>query len=241
MKTLLDVPIKVKLTVAFVILSLVPTLILAGFAIKSAQATAIESQGTLESEAVTIMSRVERNMYERYGDAQAFGLNTLLYDKSNWYDKDSDSPLAILTNRDVASYSPIYYMGMMVDLKGRVVSVSSKDDTGKPIDTHRFFGKDYSDATWFTNCLEGKFLKGDSLDGTYVEDIQQDNDIKEIFGGSGLYIGFSAPVKNTQGKVIGVWRNFCKMKVLQDIVTEAYQELAKTGYKTGQVGLPPEK
>ena len=48
--------------------------------------------------AVKMIEVIERNLFERYGDVQAFGLNTASYDKKNWKNPGVDNPLVKAMN-----------------------------------------------------------------------------------------------------------------------------------------------
>ncbi|MBX3118716.1 MAG: HAMP domain-containing protein [Fimbriimonadaceae bacterium] len=226
-----------RLILLFLLFGLLPAIALTILALRITTGIAQNDKDRLESAAVTVNSRIERNLYERYGDVQAFGLNTELYNQEYWYKTQPDAPLRALMNRNLATYTPIYLMSMMVDLNGRVIAISSKSDTGEPVNTDRYFSKNFKDQEWFKNCVSGKFLETDQLSGTWVDDVQVDEDIKEIFKTDGMYIGYASPVHDRSGKIIGVWRNYAKMKVVQEIFEEAYQELKQSGYKSAHLTL----
>lgn len=226
-----------RLVALFLLFGLVP-LIVVGWMAKSAQTkTAHEQTKLLESSASTVMSRVERNLFERYGDVQAFGLNRGVQDKANWYGKPGHNAVAGIMNDYMSTYTPIYEMMLLVDASGKVAAVSSKTFEGKEVDTAKFYGKDYSSTTWFKNAMAGTFVKSDALTGTWVDDAYIDEDLKGVFGGTGAYVGFSAPVKDASGKVIGVWRNFARLPLVQSVITEAFGELKGSGMDSAAITL----
>lgn len=222
-----------KLVLAFLIFGLVPAIIISVASMNGLAKMRQKEEGAITSASVTLMSRVERNLFERYGDVQAFGLNTQFHDKSLWYRKDADNPLSTLMNRYLTTYATIYYMTMMVDTKGRVTAISTKDDTGKPVDVSRFLTRDFSNEAWFQKVSKGEFLenKEKTITGTWVDDVHKDSDMAEIFGSDGLTIGYAAPVRDSSGKVIGYWRNYTKLDLVADIFKEGTRELADSGYK----------
>lgn len=222
-----------KLVLAFLNFGLLPAIIISVASMNGLAKMRVKEEGAITSASVTLMSRVERNLFERYGDVQAFGLNTQFHDKSLWYRKDPDNPLSTLMNRYLTTYATIYYMTMMVDTKGRVTAISTKDDTGKSVDISRFLTRDFSKEEWFQKVSKGEFLenKEKTITGTWVDDVHKDSDMAEIFGSDGLTIGYAAPVRDSSGKVIGYWRNYTKIDLVADIFKEGTRELADSGYK----------
>lgn len=222
-----------KLVLAFLVFGLVPAIIISIGSMNGLAKMRKKEEGAITSASVTLMSRVERNLFERYGDVQAFGLNTQFHDKSLWYRKDADNPLSTLMNRYLTTYATIYYMTMMVDTKGRVTAISTKDDTGKPVDVSRFLTRDFSNEAWFQKVSKGEFLenKEKTITGTWVDDVHKDRDMAEIFGSDGLTIGYAAPVRDSKGTVIGYWRNYTKLDLVADIFKEGTREMADSGYK----------
>lgn len=50
----------------------------------------------LQGVAENIADKIDRNLFERYGDVQAFGLNTILRNREGWY--KADSPIVTAMN-----------------------------------------------------------------------------------------------------------------------------------------------
>ncbi len=154
--------------------------------------------------AVATMDKIERNLFERYGDVQAFGVNAIIQDKSSWYQTSSDTNrIAKAINQYVALYG-LYPISMMVDMEGRVVAVNDLDAMGKPINTAYLYNKNFKDSSWFKKVLAGDFLNTDLLKGTYVQDVYVDENLKQVYKEEGLAVSFSAPVFDLSSKQIGV-------------------------------------
>ncbi|NJM92788.1 MAG: GAF domain-containing protein, partial [Rhodospirillaceae bacterium] len=68
-------------------------------------------------------------------------------------------------------------------------------------------------------AMRDQFLVGPTgLTGTVVDDVYVEPMFKAFFGGEGLCMGFTAPVKDAEGKTIAVWRNYADWKVVEDMV-----------------------
>ncbi len=226
-----------RIVTLFLLIGLVPIVII-GLLAKSAQErTAQDQTKLLQSSAMTVMSRIERNLFERYGDVQAFGLNRGVQDTAAWYVKGSGNKVSGIMDDYMSTYTPIYEMMMLVDTKGKVAAVSTKSFEGKKVDTSSFYTKSYANEPWFKNAMSGKFVDSDALTGTWVDDAYIDNSVQGIFGGTGAYVAYSAPVKDAGGKVIGVWRNFARLPLVQSVITEAFAELKSAGYDSTAITL----
>jgi hypothetical protein len=112
-----------------------------------------------------------------------------------------------------------------------VVAVNDRDANGKAIDTAALYAKAYDDASWFKDAKAGKFLTGGNgaLTGTVVQDIYIDEDVKKICGGDGRTLGFSAPVVDAKGRVVGVWNNRANFSLLESMLTSAGHDLKTQG------------
>jgi methyl-accepting chemotaxis protein len=137
----------------------------------------------------------------------------------------------------MSTYTPIYELMLLVDLKGRVAAVSSNSFEGKPVDTKSLYKKNFANEEWFKNSVAGKFVESEALTGTWVDDAYIDEDVKAIFGGTGAYIGYSAPVKDASGKLIGVWRNYARVSLVESILSDGYAELKKGGNSSARLEL----
>jgi len=167
--------------------------------------------------------------FERYGDVQAFGLNQALAAKESWYKVGaSANPVVEAMNGYVKLYG-FYPLMLAVDLEGRVIAVNDHDAAGKPINTTELYQKNFKDTAWFKETLAGKFLKSATLDGTRVEDVSFNEDVAKVTGTDGLSLGFSAPIQDAAGKVIGVWLNRASFSFVEEIIAANYLEFKRRG------------
>jgi hypothetical protein len=221
--------LRAKLVSAFVIVGIVPACVLGWRIITATGAMADDIGQSYRVQAAVIADKIDRNLFERYGDVQAFGMNDAVLDQSSWYQVGADKNKIVAVSNKYANLYGFYLLSMMVDTSGRVIAVNDHDPTGKPIDTSWLYQKNFADASWFTDAMAGRFLTGDksALTGTVVQDVYTDADVKRVYGGDGLVLGYSAPVKDRDGKVIGVWNNRAAFSLAEEIVAAAYVD-AKT-------------
>ncbi len=185
--------------------------------------------------AKNIADKIDRNLFERYGDVQAFGLNTVLQKKEYWH--QPGSPIETAMNKYVDTYD-IYYLTLLVDLQGNVISVNSKDQDGNSISTADFYGKNYKNTQWFKDVIRERFYTsqkgnvggGGSFTGTVVVPLHIDQDVKKVYkNDEGLTLGFAAPVYDANGDVMAVWHNYAKFSLVEEIFIDAFGDLKEKG------------
>lgn len=220
-----------KLIVAFVCLGLLPAAAIAWRTFAAFSATSEEVAKSYGTTAAAIADKIDRNLFERYGDVQAFGANRAVLQRTDWYRRGHDNNVISAVANRYANLYGLYALEIMVDLNGRVVAVNDKDPAGKDLDTAWLYDKSFAGASWFKDAVAGRFLTtgAGGLTGTVVEDVHVDEDVKRVYGGDGLVLGFSAPVLDESGKVIGVWNNRAMFSVVEEIIAAAAGEMEQHG------------
>ncbi|MBI5767742.1 MAG: methyl-accepting chemotaxis protein [Verrucomicrobia bacterium] len=184
-----------------------------------------------------MLDTIDRNLFERYGDVQAFGLNHALRNRADWHQPGAAAnSIVAAMNGYVANYG-FYPLMIAVDLEGRVIAVNDRDAGGKPVDTAWAYQRNFRDATWFKEGLAGRFLKSATLDGTYVEDVHFDPDLARAAGGDGFGLIFSAPFKDATGTVAGIWTNYAAFSFVEEIVQAGYEEFKRRGKPSAEFTL----
>lgn len=237
MKYIRNLSLQAKLIWSFLILGMLPLAVLAFITLNASRRISDGVTESYQSAAASINDKVDRNLFERYGDVQAFGMNSAVLDTNSWYQVGADkNAIAVVANRYVNLYG-LYLLSLAVDLEGRVIAVNDKDAPGKAIDTAWIYQQNFKDAIWFKAALAGNFLKSPILDGTFVEDVYADEVVRKVYGNDGLVVGFTAPIKDAAGKIIGVWNNRADFSLVEEIVKTAYQELKAGGLASAEITL----
>ncbi len=237
--------ITAKLTWLFVLFGFVPMAVV-GLIAYNASLTIEGSVGTrFQSVAEGTADKIDRNLFERYGDVQAFGFNSVVDQKASWYRTDVEgNPIRQVIDQYVDTYD-LYSLSILVDLDGRVIAVNSKDADGKPIQSQSLYGKNYRDSAWFralkaqqfTTAMPFSAPENTAATGTYIEDLHIDSDVKAAYpGDDGLTLGFSAPVYR-DGKVVAYWTNRAKFSVVEDILRTTQKGMHKAGFPNSAVIL----
>ncbi len=235
--------LKIKQTILFLLVGLVPliaVMILSQVSFKDIRKV---NASSLQNMAEGVADKIDRNLFERYGDVQAFGLNTILRDQSLWY--QSDSPIVTAMNNYVDTYD-IYYLTVLVDLEGKVIAVNSKDQDGNGINSGYLMERNFANAGWFKNVMNEKFYtsqKGNlggeaALTGTVIVPLHLNEDVKKVYNGDdGMTIGFASPVKDSDGQTIGIWHNYAKFSLVEEIFLESYKSLKSKGLSAAELTL----
>ncbi|WP_431269590.1 hypothetical protein [Dankookia sp. P2] len=184
----------------------------------------------LADAAASLSDTIDRNLFERYGDVQAFGLNTVAHDPASWRRPGADNPLVRAIDEYVALYG-VYKLAVLVDPKGEVLAVNSRDAAGKAIRTEGLYARSFAAAPWLGRALRGEFLVGpEGLTGTVVEPPARAAEVAEAFPGEdGYSIVFAAPVRDQAGTLLGVWANFADFGLVEQIVADFHARLARSG------------
>jgi methyl-accepting chemotaxis protein len=205
---------------------------------QSAEAVKDATAAEYEAIASNVGDKIDRNLFERYGDVQAFGLNSVATDESLWYQKGESNPIVQAMNQYVDTYD-IYFFTLLVDLEGKLIAVNTRDDSGGSVDTGALYAKDFSREKWFKDAIAERFYESadGSFTGTVVEHLYVDEDVASVYGDEGLSLGFSAPVKNKAGEVVAIWKNVAKFSLVEEIVSASYAELAGRGLGAAEITL----
>ena len=232
------ISLRTLLMLVCVTVALVPLMAVSLIMWRSADKMADASAADYNSAAISIADRIDRNLFERYGDVQAFGLNGVVTDRSLWYQTDENNAIVKAMNSYVDTYD-IYYLTLLVDLDGKLIAVNSRDDSGNPVETESLQDKNFASESWFQDAVEGRFYESEdgSFTGTVVEHLHVDPSVQEIYGDEGLALGFTAPVKDGDGNVIAIWKNVAKFSLVEEIILSSYQELAARGLGSAEITL----
>jgi methyl-accepting chemotaxis protein len=231
----MKINLSTRIILSMAVAGLIPLLGLVALAIKEANTISLMASEEMLSLATNCMDTIERNLFERYGDVQAFATNQIVQ-AQNWRDSSVNSTMVESINSYVRLYG-IYSLSMVLDQDGRVVAVNTVDAKNKKLDTAFLIGKDFSNTEWFKDCKGGRFTKSEILTGTVVSDVAYDTDASTVFGPETLVIGYSAPILGSGGEFRGVWRNLADFTLVEDIIRASYASLEKRGIKSGEITL----
>jgi methyl-accepting chemotaxis protein len=231
-----NVSLKYKFAALLLFFGVVPALGMYGLFQALTPDFKLANQRQVRDISVEIMDKIDRNLFERYGDVQAFGLNATAHNPANWRNQSPENPLIVAMNNYAKTYG-IYSLMILVGNDGKVLAVNTKNPQGNDIDTRAVYNLDFSGVSWFKKAVAGDFTKSQALSGTVVEQPTVSNLVAQIYGNDGFVITFAAPVSNNAGEKIGVWVNFADFAFVEEIVASSYRQLKSNGYNSSDVML----
>ncbi len=214
---------------------LIPLIALVAFSLNQAKTISRMASEEMHTLATSSLDIIERNLFERYGDVQAFATNRVL-DAEDWSDPSAREAITAAINNYVRLYG-IYNLSMVLDERGKVVAVNTVNAKDAPINSANLIGKDFSRAEWFINARDGRFTSSELLSGTVVTDVARDPDATAIFGPETLVVGYSAPITGPGGEFRGVWRNLADFTLVEDVLKGAHDALELRQIKSGEITL----
>lgn len=157
---------------------------------------------SVEASAQQLEYGIGAQFFERYGDIQAFGLNSI------FYGKDLEGMRTALTN--YAKLYVIYDLILFVDKNGKLIASNFETPAGKAVKISDQDISTFANQEWFKAPLSGRTLedKDRAFTGTYFEDFHVNEMVKRSASTDGYVSVFSAVVKDEKGNVLGVMANF---------------------------------
>jgi methyl-accepting chemotaxis protein len=232
--------IRTKLTVLLLVFGALPLIAVMPIVFNKLDDMQQTTLDQMQSAAGTAGEIINRNLFERYGDVQAFGTNAATKDTKNWYAGGVENPLISSMNSYMTNYS-LYKIMLLVDTEGRVAAVNSTDNKGKPLNTSGLYGQSFKDSSWFQKVMQREFLKGDGLDGTVVEQPRYEPTVAQAYNEDGFTITFAAPVYDHTGKLLGVWANFADFGLVENIIKDMYAQKKDAGFKSAAFAVGDDK
>ena len=205
----------------------------------------LSERGTLEGllgNRYTVMAeaigdKIDRSMYERYGDVQAFAANPTARDQANWRNPVSGNPLIGSMNNYVTGYG-VYKLTVLLAPDGSVLAVNTVNALGAPIDTRALYNMSFANRVWFQKAIKGEYLNGpEGLTGTVVGAPQVEQAVARAYGEDGFVIPLATQVKDASGVLQAVWVNFADFGLVEAIVADTYNWLKNEGMASTEITL----
>lgn len=181
--------------------------------------------------AQSLSEALAAQMFERYGDAQAFAVNGAVKSLK-------PEGMSAYLDQYVSLYG-IYDLIMVVNKNGQMVSASTKDPSGKSVNYESLKFTDFSKEPWFRAVMSGKTTddKEKALAGTYIEDFIKDPVLEKAFGESRFATSFSAAIKDDSGEIIGVVTNRTGSRWFEGEVLNAWNGMKKFGLESPTITI----
>jgi methyl-accepting chemotaxis protein len=238
---MLKLNIRTKLTGLLVIFGLLPLCAVMPIVFNKLDYMQQGKLDDMQTTAQQVGELIDRNLFERYGDVQAFGTNAASKDTHNWYKASAENPLIASMNAYMVNYG-LYKMMLLVDMDGKVAGINSTDSKGKSLDTVALYNASFKEASWFQKATRKEFVKSSELDGTVVEQPRYEPIVANAYKGEdGFVITFASPVYDYTGKMIGVWANFADFGLVESIVKSVYEQKKAAGFESSAFAIGDDK
>lgn len=206
------------LLVILLLVGLVP-LISVGFLAyqRSSQSLNAKTGSFLAAQAHEAIDKIDRNLFERYGDVQMIAFNP----------KALGDPAGVSNAADAYTKAYGFYDLMLaVDLDGRILASSTVTGDGRPINSEALRGFSVADTEWFRRTVSGAINHGQS----YYSDAMYDPLIKLATGTLEPTLLFAAPIYAEDGRIVRVWANWVSFdRVVGEIMSNVRQQLLASG------------
>ncbi len=223
-----------KFIIPFLIIGFLPTALFTWNCYHILRLGRVQRQSLLTTTTRTALDKIDRNLFERYGDVQAFASNPVLQNRSHWYKPgEKDNPIVGAANRYAKLYG-FYPLLLVVDMTGKVIAVNDRGPDGKSIPTASFYGRAFATSGWFQSVLANEYLTSadGKLSGTAVEEAGVDPDVAEVYGRKQLIVHFAAPVLGPDGQPIAVWLNCASLSLVEEVLASSVADLKNSGLTT---------
>jgi len=185
----------------------------------------IESQSvaSMQMQAIAVGDALNDTVNERFHDIEmAVTGHPSASQPENWRPVGADGKMVDIMNGEVRA-NAVYPLMMLVSPTGEVLGVNTVSPDNKPIQTAQLYAMNFAGETWLKDALAGKAAKG----GAGVAPVSMEQPAKHaalarVYGDDGWAMAFSAPVKNSDGQLIGVWVNFMNLDVIDNVLAEVF-------------------
>ena len=149
-----------------------------------------------EQLALEVGAVLNRNLFERNGDVQAFALNPSTRDPTAWR-RPGAGPLVEAMNGYVRLYG-MYRLTLLVSPQGEVLAANSIDADGHRLDTAPFYARSVAREAWFVQL---PYWAADARSVVEVSPAQKTALVGQLYRDQGHVVPFSAPVYGEDGRI----------------------------------------
>jgi methyl-accepting chemotaxis protein len=177
----------------------------------------------LSVNAMAVADKIDRNLFERYGDVQAFAFHPAA--------RGQRPDITQAANFFMTTYG-LYDLMVVADRDGRIISANTVNHEGGRAATADLVGRSVRGQEWFEQILSNRIKQGE----TYYSNLQEDPWVAQVTGQRGLSLNFAAGIYDARGQLLRVWSNRASwQRIAGEIVSDARANLRKRGVQTAQI------
>ncbi|MDA0129269.1 PAS domain S-box protein [Vibrio sp. MarTm2] len=223
----------IKLPLLFLSLSLVMLGVVTVVSLKARDLQQDKMLLNIEREATLLIRLIERNLFERYHDVQAFRLSLGRVDEGKLKFITSSPKFASSLNDFVSNYK-VYRRIMVFDLDGELLAFSTKNSFGKTLSSSQASAEKVANSDWFQEAISGVTLAPEQPDSSYVIGPKRFliDDKPNSFD-----MVFASLIFDHQGRKAGLWVNVVDFSAVESIVAETYELLSNRGFVSSELTI----
>jgi len=212
--------IKSKMLISLFLIGLTPAVIVGVLAYRSCRDGQVSESGVrLQTLAEETIDKVDRNLFERYGDVQAFAANPKAL--------GDVEALRGAANHYTRLYG-IYDLMLIVDRDGKILVANTEAYNGDPVDSSSLIGQSVKGEAWFEEIASGRIQHGT----TFYSDLERNERVADTAKTNGLCLAFAAPIVDEQGNVVRIWVNWASWdRIVGEIMVNQRKGLEEKGYQ----------
>ena len=216
-----DTSLRVKLVAFVLVLVIVPLGLLGAVAYSKSSGDWLSAEGDLlHSEAVSTIDKIDRNLFERYGDVQAFAYNPAAREPAPTVQAAADF---------YSKNYGIYDLLLVAEADGTVVATNTVTGDGEAVDSAALVGTSVAAAPWFQAALA--LAPGQ----THYSEAAVEPLVTAGTGREVLSLPYAAPVFGPDGTPVRVWVNFTSWdRVVGQILDEQVAKVRDRGVASVQ-------
>jgi methyl-accepting chemotaxis protein len=194
----------------------------------------VKSGDVVRAYAERVNDIIDRGLFERYGDVQAFQFS-IPHNFTQW---GKENTVVQAMNGFMKAYG-LYKLMMIVDMNGKVLAVNSQDAAGKPLSTEGLYEHSFAEAAWFQRVIKKDFIKEkDGSGAVVIEGPVHEKLLDNLYGGTtSPALVFASPIYDSQKKPIGIWVNFADMGFVGEMIADFYQVLKNERLTSSSIEL----
>jgi hypothetical protein len=171
-------------------------------------------------------TKVGAEFFERYGDVQAWAMNTVLQTQNA-------QEITRALNAYINIYG-VYDLILLVDLNGQLIASSAVDAENNALDAQalaELSKQNFAQASWFTQVVNERFTEDPAkgLTGVLVEEIMIDPISSTAYRSKRIGMSFSTPVRDASGKMIAVLSSRSSLRWIEERFLDLYEDMKKIG------------
>ena len=197
----------------------------------------------LGSSARSVQDKIDRCLFERYGDVQAFGLNRTFHRDLSKLAETEKAGLTDLLN-DYAKAYGCYDLLVVTDPAGKILLVNSKSPAGDALpNAQQLVGQSIANTEGYRSAVAGKFTTDktpNAATGTVVTAPDNNTLVSGVYGTKSptWVMTFTAPIHDSQtGEIRGYWQNYFDSAMVEQIVLGEYAQVKLQGLPSTELNV----